>query len=88
MDYIKDQNGQKSKSNPNPNPNPNNKQIINRQFYQNLLNLEEQVENNKYDIQTLTSLIPFYASLVELYDAESDPISFYFMEKIQNVLTL
>ena len=46
------------------------------------------MQTNKYTIQTLTELISNYGKLVEHYDHKADPISQYFMEKIQNALTL
>ncbi len=53
-----------------------------------MLSLEQKVEKNSFDFSTLNELMPMYSNLVEFYDELQDPISFYFMEKIQNVLTL
>ena len=48
-----------------------------------LQRLEKNVSQNKFKVTDLEEIIKIYSTYVEHYEMNKDPISFYFMEKIQ-----
>lgn len=57
------------------------------QFFNHLIKLETDFNNKTYNAQTLDELTQYYAEAVEYYDSVKDPISSYFIFKIQDALT-
>lgn len=51
-----------------------------------LLMLEESNNKNMHEKSIVNQLIDIYAKLVEFYDANQDPIRYYFMDKMQTTI--
>eukprot|EP01017_Pseudomicrothorax_dubius_P009561 TRINITY_DN13272_c0_g1_i2.p1 TRINITY_DN13272_c0_g1~~TRINITY_DN13272_c0_g1_i2.p1 ORF type:complete len:287 (-),score=72.25 TRINITY_DN13272_c0_g1_i2:120-980(-) len=61
-------------------------QTLTYMFFNNLLRLEEQIQNQTFTLETIGELVGLYAIAVEHYDVRKDPIRHYFMEKMQNTI--
>lgn len=63
------------------NENPVTDELISRTIL-----LEERIISHGYDLEIIQELVMFYSKIVEFYDSIRDPITKYFMEKIQITL--
>ncbi|EAR82390.2 hypothetical protein TTHERM_01164100 (macronuclear) [Tetrahymena thermophila SB210] len=62
-------------------------QMLQKDFYLSMLDLEERVNNAKtVTLERINHLIDKYAACVEYFDSVSNPIKIYFLEKIQITL--
>ncbi|KAL4463769.1 hypothetical protein ABPG72_022823 [Tetrahymena utriculariae] len=62
-------------------------QMLQKDFYLSMLDLEERVNNIKtVTLERINNLIDKYAACVEYFDSISNPIKIYFLEKIQITL--
>ena len=51
-----------------------------------LIDLERKVKNNGFKFNIVNEMVERYKTCVEYFDSCSDPIKYYFMEKINNIL--
>lgn len=61
--------------------------FLSKDMFMQMLSHEENIMNGKYERLVIEDLINLYAQCVEYYDSHRDPIQFYFLEKMQILLS-